>query len=58
MPTKATITKVKISGLSVMAPTKEPTQETAEETKEVTLPRIVATVTAGVGLKQHPFRKI
>ena len=57
MPTKETRTKVKTSGLSVMAPTKEPTQETAEETKVETLPRIVETVTPGVCKTPH-FKKI
>ena len=38
------MTKVRISGLSTIAPTKEPIHETADVTKVPTLPRIVATV--------------
>ena len=43
-PTKATMTKVKMRGLEVIAPAKEPTHLTASVTREETLPTIVATV--------------
>lgn len=53
-PTKATITKVRIKGLEVMAPTKEPTHFTASVTRVVTLDTMVETVTAGVGSCRTP----
>lgn len=56
-PTKATITKVRIRGLEVMAPTKEPTHFTASVTKVVTLVTMVETVTAGVGSCRTPHFK-
>lgn len=52
-PTKATITKSRIKGLLVIAPTKDVIQPTADVTKEVTSPRMEETVTAVV--KHSPF---
>jgi hypothetical protein len=57
-PTKATMTNSKISGLPVMAPTKEPTQETPAETREPISAMIAATEpTAGVVVKTPHFQK-
>ena len=48
-PTKATMTKARIRGLEVMAPTKDPTHLIASVTKAVTLDKMVAIAT-GVSL--------
>ena len=53
-PTKATITKVRIRGLEVIAPTKEPTHLTASVTKVETLVTMVETVTEGEEVCRTP----
>ena len=57
-PTKATMTKSRIKGLPVIAPTKEPTQDTLAETREPISEMIAATEpTAGVDVKTPHFQK-